>query len=76
MMPEIRKFASTLIQGLVKGNSELGYMLKVQSREVWSERCHNVRRQGEKAAGKLLIPITIMFIGILIMVIVPIFSSF
>ncbi|MDR1299196.1 MAG: type II secretion system F family protein [Oscillospiraceae bacterium] len=75
MIPEIRKFASTLIQGHIKGNSELAYMLKEQSREVWSDRRHNVRRQGEKAAGKLLIPITIMFVGILIMIVVPIFAG-
>ncbi|MDR2665401.1 MAG: pilus assembly protein TadC, partial [Oscillospiraceae bacterium] len=70
-----RKFASTLIQGHIKGNSELAYMLKEQSREVWSDRRHNVRRQGEKAAGKLLVPITVMFIGILIMIVVPIFAG-
>jgi tight adherence protein C len=75
LIPEIRKFASTVAQGLTKGNSELAYMLKEQSREVWSAKKHSVKRQGEKAAGKLLIPISIMFIGILIMVIVPIFSG-
>jgi tight adherence protein C len=75
MIPEIKKFASTLIQGLIKGNSELAYMLKEQSREVWSARCHDIRRRGEKAAGKLLIPVTIMFVGILVMIIVPIFSG-
>lgn len=31
-----------------------------------------VRREGEKAASKLLIPICVMFVGILIMIIVPI----
>jgi tight adherence protein C len=75
VIPEIRKFASTLIQGLVKGNSELAYMLKEQSGEVWSAMKHDVRRQGEKAAGKLLIPVTIMFIGILIMIVAPIFAG-
>ncbi|MDR2357708.1 MAG: type II secretion system F family protein [Oscillospiraceae bacterium] len=75
MIPEIRKFASTLMQGLKKGNSELAYMLKEQSREVWTARKHDVRRQGEKAAGKLLIPVTIIFVGILIMIVVPIFSG-
>ncbi|MDR0446822.1 MAG: type II secretion system F family protein [Oscillospiraceae bacterium] len=75
VIPEIKKFTSTLVQGLIKGNSELAFMLKEQSREVWAAKKQNVRRQGEKAASKLLIPISIMFIGILIMVIVPIFAS-
>lgn len=32
-------------------------------------------REGEKASGKLLIPMMIMFIGILIMVLIPIFTN-
>lgn len=35
----------------------------------------NVKRQGEIAANKLMLPIVIMFIGILIMVIIPIFAN-
>lgn len=75
MIPEIKKFASTVVQGLVKGNSELSSMLMAQSKEVWAAKKQYVRRQGEKAASKLTIPIMLMFIGILIMVIVPVFSN-
>ena len=73
MMPEIKKFSATLIQGIQKGNSELSSMLQNQSAEIWNLRKQNVRRQGEKAASKLMIPIFMMFIGIIIMVVVPIF---
>lgn len=73
--PEIKKFAGTIIQGLNKGNRELSQMLTEQNKEVWELKKHLARRQGEKAASKLLIPISIMFIGILIMIIVPIFSN-
>ena len=73
--PEIKKFTSTIIQGLVKGNRELVEMIKQQSREIWDAKRHRVKRQGEKAASKLLIPICIMFIGIIIMIIVPIFAN-
>lgn len=72
---EIKKFTSTIIQGLVKGNRELVEMIKQQSREIWDSKRHRVRQQGEKAASKLLIPICIMFIGVLIMIIVPIFAN-
>lgn len=75
IIPEIKKFTSTIVQGLVKGNSELTYMLQEQSKEVWAAKKQNVRRQGEKAASKLLIPILIMFVGILIMILVPIFTN-
>lgn len=75
IIPEIKKFTSTIVQGLIKGNSELIFMLQEQSKEVWTAKKQNVKRQGEKAASKLLIPIMIIFIGILIMVIVPIFTN-
>lgn len=73
--PEIKKFTSTIIQGLVKGNRELVEMIKQQSREIWDAKRHHVKQQGEKAASKLLIPICVMFVGILIMVVVPIFAN-
>ena len=75
MLPEIKKFSSTIIQGLTKGNSELAAMLQDQSKEVWQMKKQLVRREGEKAASKLLIPICIMFVGILIMILVPIFTN-
>ena len=75
IIPEIKKFSSTIVQGLVKGNNELALMLQAQSREVWMLKKQDIHRQGEKAASRLLIPVVIMFVGILIMVIVPIFTN-
>ena len=72
---EIKKFTSTIIQGMTKGNSVLTAMLQEQSKEVWQLKKQLVRREGEKAASKLLIPICVMFVGILIMIIVPIFTN-
>ena len=75
VIPEIKKFTSTIVQGMVKGNSELTTMLQEQSSEVWATKKQNVRRQGEKAASKLLIPMMLMLVGILVMVIIPIFAN-
>lgn len=75
MIPEIKKFTSTIVQGIQKGNSELTTMLQQQSAEVWNLKRQLVKRQGEKASGKLLIPMMMMFMGILIMVIVPVFTN-
>lgn len=75
ILPEIKKFTSTIVQGLTKGNKDLTLMLQDQSKEVWQLKKQLVRRAGEQANSKLLIPICIMFIGILIMVIVPIFTN-
>lgn len=75
IIPEIKKFTSTIIQGMTKGNSELTAMMQQQSKEVWQLKKQLVRRDGERAASKLLIPICIMFIGILVMIIIPIFTN-
>ncbi len=75
IIPEIKKFTSTIVQGMTKGNSELTAMMQEQSKEVWQLKKQIVRREGEKAASKLLIPICIMFVGILIMILVPIFTN-
>ncbi len=75
LLPEIKKFSSTLVQGIIQGNSELAAMLTQQSKEVWELKKQLVRRKGELASNKLLIPMCLTFIGILIMVMVPIFSN-
>lgn len=75
MLPEIKKFASTIVQGMLLGNSELTIALQNQSKEVWNERRNSVKLQGEKASTKLMIPMMVMFVGILIMILVPIFTN-
>jgi len=72
---EIKKFTTTILQNLEKGSSELGSILAEMSGTIWLERSNKVRRMGEAASSKLMIPIMIIFIGILLMVIVPIFSN-
>lgn len=72
---EVRKFASVLIQNLQKGGSELAESLKRMTTESWDEKKENAKRKGELASQKLLLPVMLMFIGILIMIIVPIFTN-
>lgn len=75
VIPEAKKFASTIIQGIQKGNKELSKNLREQSAEVWEQKKQLVKRKGERAANKLIIPVFIMFIGIIIMIVVPIFAN-
>ena len=72
---EIRRFSSTMIQNMQKGNSEIAYFLKEMSDEMWEEKKHLVKRKGEAANSKLLIPTAMIFIGILILVMVPTFMN-
>jgi tight adherence protein C len=75
VVPEIKKFTSTIIQGIQKGNKDLSATLEKQSAEVWEAKKQNVIRQGEKANSKLIFPMLMMFMGILIMIIIPIFTN-
>lgn len=72
---EIRRFSSTMIQNMQKGNAEISYFLKELSNEMWEEKKHFVKRKGETANSKLLIPTAMIFIGILGMIMIPAFLT-
>lgn len=72
---ELRKFSSILSQNLQKGGTELAFNLRSMNEESWEEKKHRAKRKGETAGAKLMIPTMIMFVGILLMVIVPIFTN-
>ena len=73
--PEVKKMTGALIQGLEKGNADLSYLLIQQSSEQWEHKKQVMLQRGEVAASKLLLPIGLMFIGILIIIVVPIFTN-
>lgn len=73
--PEIKKFTSFIVQGLEKGSRDLAIALSNQTRELWELKKQNTLKRGELASGKLMIPLMIMFIGILIMIMGPIMTN-
>lgn len=72
---EIRKFSSIMIQNMEKGSREMAKSLTEMADAVWRDRKNHVRQLGEKASAKLMLPIMMIFVGIMIMVIVPMFAS-
>lgn len=72
---QIKKMVSIICQNLEKGSSELAGALKEISIDAWSEKKHIVKRLGENANTKLVIPMMIMFAGIIMMIIVPIIAN-
>ena len=72
---ELRKFCSMLVQNLQKGNAELVDTIRAMSEESWMERKNLSLRRGEAAGQKLLIPTAIMFAGVIMMIVVPIFTQ-
>ena len=73
--PEIKKFTSFIVQGLEKGSRDLANALKNQTDELWELKKQNILKRGELASSKLMIPLMIMFVGVLIMIIVPILTN-
>lgn len=71
----VRKFSSLITQNVKKGSAELAAALMELSGEIWRKRVSSVKEEGEKASAKLMLPILIIFAGILIMVVVPMFRN-
>lgn len=73
---ETTKLASAMIQNQSKGNAEVGRLLKSMAHEAWQERRHTAKRDSEAANSKLMIPTMLLFIAILVMIMVPVTTSF
>lgn len=71
----VKKFISMLVQNLAKGNKELVEFLKTESAICWEEKKHIVKRQGEAASSKLMLPLGMILIGIFVMILLPIVSK-
>ena len=73
--PEIKKFTAFIVQGLEKGSRDLAIALRNQTDELWELKKQNILKRGELASSKLMIPLMIMFVGILIMIMGPIMTN-
>ncbi len=72
---DIKKFTSALLQSMEKGGAELSVFLANQSSELWNTKRQHMLQSGEKAATKLLLPIVLIFVGIIIIVMTAAFAG-
>ena len=72
----VKKFSAALIQSIERAGDDLPIFLSNQSKELWSHRRQTMLQKGEKAAGALLMPIAIMFLGVMLIVMVAAMQSF
>ena len=72
----IKKFTSALIQSIERGGMDLPQFLMNQTTEHWNLYKQQKLQDGEKAAGALLVPVVLMFAGILLIVLAAALSSF
>lgn len=73
---DIKKFTSALIQSIEMGGDDLPNFLVNQSTELWQIRKQTMLQKGEKAASALLMPIAMLFAGVMLIVIAAAFQSF
>lgn len=69
------KFTSAMVQGIEKGNSELADFLVSQASELWAHKRQLALQKGEIAAGKLIIPLGLMFGGIIMIIVAAAMQS-
>lgn len=73
---EIKKFTSALIQSIERGGGDLPHFLTNQSSELWAKRRQTMLQKGEQAASALLMPIALMFVGVMLIVMSAAMQSF
>lgn len=71
----VKKFISMLCQNLTKGNKELVDFLKEESALSWEEKKHYVKRKGEAASNKMMIPLGLILVGVFVMILVPVLGN-
>ena len=72
---EIKKFAGAVIQSIEKGGGNLTEYLLEQTSALLQYKKQELLRKGEIAAGKLIAPIGIMFIGVMLIIAVAALQS-
>ncbi len=70
------KLVTIVTKSYVSGNTNLADDLKNINDECWLDRKHNTRRMSEKIQNRLFVPTMLMFVGILVVIIVPAMSGF
>lgn len=68
---EVTKFVSVIVMNLRRGGAEVVPVLREQGRECWEMRKNAAKELGEQAGTKILIPMMIMFLGIVLIVATP-----
>lgn len=68
---EVTKFVSVIVMNLKRGGAEVVPVLREQGSECWEMRKNAAKQMGEEAGTKILIPMMIMFLGIVLVVSTP-----
>lgn len=70
------KMVSVITKSYVAGNANLADNLREINAECWLDKKHNSRRMSEAVQNKLFIPTMLMFVGILVVIMIPAMAGF
>lgn len=68
---EVTKFVSIIVMNLKRGGAEVVPVLQQQGNECWEMRKNAAKQMGEQAGTKILIPMMIMFLGVVLVAVTP-----
>ncbi len=69
------RLGTLLSQNLRKGNDELLSILEEESAKAFAERMDKIRKAGEEAGTKLLLPMVLMLLIVMVIIMIPAFMS-
>lgn len=74
-LKELIYFFRIITQAQIQGSNSFLQQLETLRIELQFSRLNNAKKQSEIADAKLLLPLTMVFVGIMLIVIVPVFMS-
>lgn len=75
-LPQYRKFCSLLSVNLKKGSINLKKLLEQEAEEAFTEHQNYMKKLGEEAGTKLLLPMILMLAVVLVIIMVPAFLTY
>ena len=70
------RLCTLLSQNLKKGNNELLSILRNEADKAFSDRLDLVRKEGEEAGTKLLMPMVLMLLIVMVIIMIPAYMAF
>lgn len=74
-LQEYIRLSTLLAQNLKKGNSALLERLREEAARAGEEKLQGCKRLGEEAGTKLLVPMVLMLLVVMVMIMIPAFST-
>ncbi len=73
---EYTRLCTLLSQNLRKGNGEILRLLQEESKKAFNDRMDAVRKLGEEAGTKLLLPMILMLLIVMVVIMIPAYLTF